>query len=82
MKKLLLGILLGMLLHKSINYLYEHEFSVAFYGPQCKEIMIGESGTLTDRIRCAVYQMGPYRYLAYVLIRPSGDPYSDNFWVF
>ena len=84
MKKILLGILLGMLLHKSINYIYDYKFYENFSSNECKGIMFRPNGNLTQRFHCTHDQMGLWNYLQYLLIRPQALNKTDRElkWIF
>lgn len=82
MKMLLLGILLGLLLHKGVNYTYDFQFEKAFMSDNCKDIMLS-GGNLSERFACTYKEMGVYNYLAYILMRPNArNTFDRETWIF
>ncbi len=82
MKKVLLGVLLGMLLHKGLNYTYDFQFDKGFMSKACQPIMLN-GGNLSERFTCTYKEMGVYSYLSYLLMRPNvKSPFREGTWTF
>lgn len=84
MKKLLLFFILGFISHKALNFIYDYSFNAAFDSPKCKDIMVGQNETLSDRFDCTYKEMGVNHYMAYLLLRPTApnQPFDKSTWSF
>lgn len=75
MKKLLLGIFLGFLLHKGIEEIYNYKFQQAFASDRCGDLYLKDienevSKPLSRRFDCVRDELGIWNYLEYLLFRP------------
>lgn len=83
MKLFLLGVVAGLILHKTANFYYDYEFNDAFNSEKCKSITAGENGTLSDRFKCTYKVMGFRDYVKYILIRPAApNGFDKDSWTF
>lgn len=85
MSKLMLGILLGLILHKTANYVYDYSFNKEF-DVTCGNIIVGDGqNTLSTRFDCTYKSMGAMNMLRYVLMRPNATnaiDYPETKWTF
>lgn len=78
--KLLFGVLLGMLLHKTLNFVYDYSWNRQF-----DTTCLNQPMTNGVRFKCTEKAMGYLDYTKYLLYRPSAPNsfgYSNDKWTF
>lgn len=69
MKKLLLGMLLGFLLHKGLYAIYTYAWWTAEASVECRDVKLNKN--LSDAIACVNKKIEPISTLSIVLAAPS-----------
>lgn len=83
--KLLLGIALGFILHKATEEVFDYHFIKGFVvcGDQYSaDVKNNVSNPLSKRFQCTRDQMGYFKYLEYLLIRPHWSDVSIERWYY
>lgn len=85
MKKLLLGLLLGFILHKATEEVFDYHFRKGFVA--CRDqymidVKNNIDAPLSKRFRCTREQMGYVRYLEYLLVRPHWSSPGKERWYY
>lgn len=86
--KYLLMLVLGFCLHKGLEEVYDYYYEGAFIGATCSDTYKAalndpnEPAPLSKRFQCTYREMGPARYLSYVLMRPHWVINDGQTWYY
>jgi hypothetical protein len=86
--KYVLVLMLGFVLHKGLEEIYDYHWMNGVKSDVCKNQYIIDikddaiDAPLTKRFRCTEKQMGAVYYLKYILIRPHWFSGNHNRWYY